>query len=309
MIYVFWHQNPDTDSYCSAVAYASFLQDMWQPATPVALWTPNAETAFIFSKFAVSLPPYIETLPAWTQIVLVDHNEAWQSISQRDQLDILAVFDHHKIAWFETTGPVMMRCDVVWCTATILLEYMQEQWWTPPKHIAWLMLAAIISDTLLFTSPTTTDRDRAAADFLAQQAEIDDMNVFAQQMFDAKSDLSGMNPDEIITMDYKEFTAWAKTFAWWVIETTNPSFALDQKEDLLAAMRHRQETTWLDYIFVSIVDIFQSTNTTLVLSDDEAALLAEVFGVTTDNQLADLWSRISRKKEMIPQMSAQLQRE
>jgi len=105
MIYVVWHKNPDTDSYCAAVACAAFLNGTDEEATPIVLGEPNGETAFVFESLWIPLPEIVTELPAWSELVLVDHNEAGQSIDWRENHKILAVYDHHKVADFSTQIP------------------------------------------------------------------------------------------------------------------------------------------------------------------------------------------------------------
>lgn len=189
MYYVFGHTNPDTDAYCAAVAYAQFLNDTGVAATAIALGSPNNETRFVFDTIHTSLPVLQTTLNVGSKIVLVDHNQAGQSIPERHNYDIVSVIDHHNIADFSTASAIYMRVDAVGCTCTILREIFQEQHYRPSATIAHLMLSAIISDTLYFRSPTTTDRDRSAIEALAVLAGVDDVEAYSLQMFAAKSDL------------------------------------------------------------------------------------------------------------------------
>lgn len=189
MVYVLGHKNPDTDSYCSAVAYAAFLRDQGEDATAIVLGTPNAETKFVFEKAGVVLPEVKMELEEGASIFLVDHNEAGQSIDKRENYTIVGVIDHHKIADFSTSVPVMMRCETAGCTCTIVRELFCEKGYTPSAGIAQLMLSAIISDTLYFRSPTTTQRDKDAVEALAKLCAMHDPEAYSLEMFAAKSDL------------------------------------------------------------------------------------------------------------------------
>jgi manganese-dependent inorganic pyrophosphatase len=141
---------------------------------------------------------------------LVDHNEASQSIEDRHLHKVERLIDHHKIADFETGTPLMMRVEPVGCTCTILHEMFVAEDYVPSQTMARLMTSAILSDTLHFRSSTTTDRDRKAVEALAPLAGIDDIDSYAMQMFDAKSDLTGVDPQDIVTMDYKIFEIGGK---------------------------------------------------------------------------------------------------
>ena len=307
MKYVFGHKNPDTDSYCAAVAYATYLQDSGEEAKAIVLWSPNNETSFVFSYAGLALPEIMMSLEQWSEVVLVDHNEASQSIDGRDGLHIDTVIDHHKIADFSTSYPVTMRCEKVGCTCTILHELFKEHWYTPSNKVAILMLSAIISDTLYFRSPTTTDRDRKAVEELATVGWISDTEKYSMDMFTAKSDLWDMPAEDMVTMDYKTFDlSWANIWIG-VLETTNPDYALWRKEELLSGMKKVKDTQWLDQLFLCVIDILNEANTTFVLWQEEERTIKDVFWVDTTWSLADLGKRVSRKKQLIPELDKYFQ--
>lgn len=293
MEYVLWHQNPDSDSFCSAVVYAKYLE-----VTPVVLWGANTETKFIFENLWIDYPETVSSLPAWSKIHLVDHNEAWQSLENRNECEILSVVDHHKIWDFSTSWPLMMRVEPVGCTCTILYEMFVQTGYTIWKQDAVLMISAIMSDTLYFRSPTTTDRDRYAVEALLPISWIVDLDVYTSKMFDAKSDLSSYSAIEIVQMDAKQFEfEWTK-IGIWVMETTNPESALQIKESLLEAIKKAKSDREVQYMLFCVIDILNEHNTTFVIGEDEESLLKNVFEIETINNIADMWSRISRKKQL-----------
>lgn len=300
MLYVFGHQNPDTDAFCSAVAAAELLEYQGKQAKPVALWIPWNEASFVFKQANVPFPSIIDSLPEWSDIVLVDHNEASQSIQNRDSLEIHAVYDHHKVSNFKTKNPITMRVDPVWCTCTILFEEFTRYDFTPTKEVAVLMCGAIISDTLMLTSPTTTERDKDALHALAKIAEIDDLDERSKKMFEAKSDLTRMTDADIIKSDSKRFEYGNTSVLIAVIETTSPEFAFERKEWLLETAEKVKKQDRLDYLILCVVDVVNQQTTALVSSEDEEKLLHGAFGVTTENDEADLWNRVSRKKQLVP---------
>ncbi len=161
------------------------------------------------------------------------------------------------------------------------------------------MVSAILSDTLHFRSPTTTDRDRVAVESLAPRADIDDVEAYAMAMFDAKSDLTGIAPSDIVTMDYKIFEMGDKRIAVGVMETTNPSFARAIESDLRQAMIDTKASDEVDHILFCVVDILNEQNTALVLPEDEK-LVADAFDAQITDGRADLGSRVSRKKQIVP---------
>lgn len=300
MKYVLWHIHPDTDSYCSAVVYAQYLNDTGVKAEAVVLGSPNKETAYIFDTIGVEYPRQISTLPEWSSIILVDHNEASQSISWRDTMIIEQVIDHHKIADFSTASPLMMRIEPVGCTCTILHELFIEAWYTPSAEMAALMVSAIISDTLYFRSPITTERDRDAVAMLSHHTSIEDNEAWSLALFTAKSDLGDTSAKEIVTMDYKTFDFSGTKMGIGVLETTHPEHALWRREELLKAIVEVKKEEWIDWLLLCIVDVLQGTNQALVVSDNELQLVKEVFASTTEHGVADLWARVSRKKQLAP---------
>lgn len=294
MEYVVWHKSPDTDSFCSAVVYANFLG-----ATPVVLWNANTETAFVFKNLSIAYPEVVSVLPQWSKVHLVDHNEAWQSLENRSECEILSVVDHHKIADFSTSWPLMMRVEPVGCTCTILYEMFVQSWYTIPQNDAVLMISAIMSDTLYFRSPTTTDRDCYAVEALLPVAGIVNLDIYVSQMFDAKSDVSWYTPLEIVQMDAKQFEFNGIKVGIWVMETTNPESALQLKNSLIEAVRETKAARWVQYMLFCVIDIINEHNTTFVIGQEEEELLKNVFQIETSNNVADMWWRISRKKQIV----------
>jgi len=304
MLYLLWHQNPDTDAICAPLAWSAYLTDQGITNTVIRLGEINNETRFVLNYAHIAEPALQTTLDAGSHLVLLDHNDENQSIPHRDLYTITWLIDHHAIGKFTTNQPLMIRVEPVGCTCTIVRKIFQEQTYTPSKQTAILMIAAIMSDTLFFRSPTTTQTDKDAVHRLNTYAQIDNLEAFAMAMFDAKSQLDGMTPDQIITTDYKVFSMGTKKIGIWVIETTNPRFALDQKKELLTAMANRKVQDGVHALFVHIVDILTETNTTLVLGDDEEQAVKAIYGAHTQDNIADLGNRISRKKQLVPACEA-----
>ncbi len=303
MKYVLWHTNPDTDSYCAAVVAAWFLWELHENpeyASAIFLWPPNNETKYVFEKVWLDIPKPTTELPEWSEIVLVDHNEASQSIADRERYTIHMVIDHHKIADFATSWPVSMRCEPVACTCTILAEMMLENVIVPNRGIAELMIWAIMSDTLYRRSPTTTQRDKDAVARLNEIARIEDLEAYSNEMFAAKSDLWDISAKDIVTMDYKTFDFHGHTMGIWVMETTDPNYAFDRKEDLIDSIHDIKDEQWLDQLLFCVVDILNSHTTALVVSDKEEEIVSGAFGVIVEDGYADLWDRVSRKKTIAP---------
>ncbi|EAC6951250.1 manganese-dependent inorganic pyrophosphatase, partial [Listeria monocytogenes] len=182
---VFGHKNPDTDTICSAISYAELKKAQGADIEAVRLGELNSETAFVLDYFQVTAPRLVQTVAnEVSEVTLVDHNERQQSADDIDEVTVTAVVDHHRIANFETSDPLYYRAEPVGCTTTILLKMFRENEVEVSKTVAGLMLSAIISDTLLFQSPTCTEEDKVAAEKLALIADVD-IQTYGMEMLKA----------------------------------------------------------------------------------------------------------------------------
>ena len=205
-VLVFGHKNPDTDSITSAISYAYLKKQLGMNAEAVRLGDVTDETAYALEHFGFDAPRLIEkAAPEATKVILVDHNEKQQSVDDLDEVQVIEVVDHHRIANFETSDPLYYRAEPVGCTATILNKLFKENGVEVPKNIAGLMLSALISDSLLFKSPTFTEEDRLAVEELTAIAEVD-AEAYGLEMLKAGADLSGKTIADLISLDAKEFT-------------------------------------------------------------------------------------------------------
>lgn len=304
MLAVFGHQNPDTDAIAAALVYAQFLSRTGHPATAYRLGALNNETAFVLREADAQAPELLPTQAAGAAVALVDHNESAQSVPNVAELDVRFVVDHHKLGDLSTAQPAFLRFEPLGSTATILFKLHREAGLELAPREAKLLLSAILSDTLHFRSPTTTPADREAVEVLAAQAGVQDVEAYAMQMFAAKSDLGDIPAEQLLKMDYKVFPFGSQEACWGigVVETTNPAYVLGRQAELLEAMQAEKDRSGLSGILLSVVDILNESNRTLVLSEEEKTVLREVFGATTEGQLADLGGRISRKKQIVPSL-------
>ena len=296
--------NPDTDAIASALVYAHLLTRQGTPATPYRLGELNFETKFVLDQAGVQVPELLTSLPEAHPVALVDHNESAQSLSGLKTLNITHVVDHHRLGDLETALPATLRFDPVGCTATILLRLHLEANLHVEPTDARLLLSAVLSDTLHFRSPTTTPADREAVAFLAPIAGISDVTAYALSMFAAKSDLGDTPAGTLLKMDYKVFPFGSQKWGIGVIETTNPGYVFGRQAELLAAMQTEKAAGGLDGLLLSVVDILNETNRTLVAGDSEASVMQEAFGADTRDGVTDLGDRISRKKQIVPALEA-----
>ncbi|WP_042346894.1 manganese-dependent inorganic pyrophosphatase [Bacillus massiliigorillae] len=298
-VLVFGHKNPDTDTICSAIAYAQLKQQMGVKAEAVRLGEVSAETQFALDYFNMQAPRLIESVATETnQVILVDHNERQQSVNDIDQVTILEVIDHHRIANFETSDPLYYRAEPVGCTATILLKIAKEKNVTISKEIAGLMLSAIISDTLLFKSPTCTYEDVEAANELAGIAEVD-AQTYGLEMLKAGAKLSDKTADQLISIDAKEFPMGSFKVEVAQVNAIDVSEVFARQAELEEAISKVIEAKQLDLFMLAVTDILNSDSTVLALGKETKAI-EQAYNVTLENNTALLKGVVSRKKQIVP---------
>ncbi|EKE26938.1 MAG: hypothetical protein ACD_4C00114G0004 [uncultured bacterium (gcode 4)] len=302
-IYVTGHKIPDTDSIISAIIFSEYLNQKWIEAKAYRLWELNNETRYILEKVWISEPELLVNIESWSKMALVDHNEKSQTIDNIDELELEYIVDHHKIWNLSTNNPIFIRTEKVCSTNSVLFKMFKESNLVISKQYATLMLSAILSDSLGFRSPTTTPEDKIIVEELNEIAWISDLESFAMDMFKAKSDLWDISIEDLIKIDYKEFEFWSKKIWVWTVETTNPDYSLSRKNEIIEWMKKIKNEFSLDFIMLSIVDIINEKNITIIPGESESIVLNEVFSTKEENNLVDLWSRISRKKQIIPQLT------
>ena len=299
---VFGHQNPDTDAITSAIAYAYLLNQTGMEAEAVALGLPNEETAYALEKFNVKAPRVIETAANETDtVVLVDHNEAQQSVSDIKDVEVYAVVDHHRIANFETANPLYYRAEPVGCTNTILYKMFKEKNIAIPADLAGLMASAIISDSLLFKSPTCTEEDKEAATALAAIAGIS-LEEYGLAMLKAGTNLGTKTVAELLTLDAKSFPMGDKNVRIAQVNTVDVQDVLSRQAELSAAMEAANQTENYDLFLLIITNIIESDSALLAIGSSLDAV-EEAFGVKLENNTANLPGVVSRKKQVVPPLT------
>ena len=233
------------------------------------------------------------------RLILVDHNEVSQAVEGLEECEIQEIIDHHRIGSLETMSPVYFRNQPVGCTATIVTQMYREQGVEITKPIAGLLCSAILSDTLMFRSPTCTPVDEQIARELAQIAEID-VEDYAKQMFRAGSDLKGKAADEIFYQDYKKFTANDVTFGVGQITSLDQSELDEIKEKILPYMESVRKEQGLNMVFFMLTNILEETTYLAMTGDESKEVIENAFQTETDGQIAVLPGVMSRKKQLIP---------
>lgn len=299
---VFGHQNPDTDAITSAISFAHYLNEIGAEAEAVAFEGPSEETAYALNHFNWAAPRVISTVSnEVSAVALVDHNEFQQSASDIKDVEVKYVIDHHRIANFETPNPLYYRSEPVGCTNTVIYKMYQEKGIAIPAQIAGLMLSAIISDTLLFKSPTCTQEDVEAAQKLAEIAGVD-LEAYGVEMLKAGTNLDSKSSAELLDLDAKTFPMGDKSVRVGQVNTVDIQDVLKRQEELSALMAAQNETENYDLFVLMITDIVNSNSTILVVGKGVAKAEA-AFNVTVENQTAFLAGVVSRKKQIVPQLT------
>ena len=300
-ILIFGHKNPDTDSICSCIVYNNLKRLQGMDTEAVRLGEINDETRYALEYFNVRLPRLIDGVAEGQHVILVDHNEFQQSANGIEKAVIREVIDHHRIANFETAAPLYYRAEPLGCTATILKKIYEEQNVNIDKQMAGLMLSAIISDSLLFKSPTCTLQDKVAAEELAKIAEVD-AQEYGLAMLKAGASTTDKTAETLISLDAKEFVLGADKLVVAQINTVDANEVADRKEELEAAINAELSSKGLAaYVFV-ITNILTSDSEVLVLGEKQDKV-ATAFGKTLENDFMTLEGVVSRKKQVVPQIT------
>ncbi|WP_194543434.1 manganese-dependent inorganic pyrophosphatase [Paenibacillus sp. JZ16] len=296
---IFGHKNPDTDTICSAIAYADLKNQLGLSAEPVRLGDVNGETQYALDYFKVEAPRFVETVANEAQdVILVDHNERQQSASDIDQVRVIEVIDHHRIANFETSHPLYYRAEPVGCTATILNKIYKEKGITVRKEIAGLMLSAIISDSLLFKSPTCTDEDIAAARELAEIAGVD-ADSYGLNMLKAGADLSDKTIAQLISLDAKEFQMGGAKVEIAQVNAVDTNDVLSRQAELEDAIQAIIADKNLDLFVFVVTDILNNDSIALALGKESKAV-EKAYNVSLSENKALLKGVVSRKSQIVP---------
>jgi len=240
------------------------------------------------------------------RLILVDHNETSQAVDNIESAEIMEIIDHHRLGSLETVMPVYFRNQPVGCTATIIYQMFCEQGIDIPEKIAGLLCAAIISDTLLFRSPTCTPADQYAAESLAQIAGID-CDKFAAEMFAAGSNLKSKSAEEIFYQDFKKFQQDETTFGVAQITSMTKSELQDAKVKILSYMQTAIEGQRLTMLFFMLTDIMNESTELLCYGEGAEKLVQDAFGRKMENDSVILEGIVSRKKQLIPALLSVLQ--
>ena len=304
VLQVFGHKSPDTDSTGSPIIWAWYLSETQGiPAQANLLGEPNNEALFMLQHWQLDKPEIISEVAPGAPVVIVDTNNPAELPDAINQADIRAVIDHHKlVGGLETKAPIDITIRPLACTATIMHDLMGADAAKMPRAVKGAMLSCILSDTLAFRSPTTTDHDRALAEALAEELSVD-LSEYAAQMFAAKSDVSAFSDVELLRMDSKSFPVGDQTFRVSVLETTAPHLVLARKAALMAAMGPVALEDNVDQVLLFVVDILAEEATLLVPNEAVKSIAEKSFDLCVDGDSVVLPGVMSRKKQIVPQLT------
>ena len=298
-ILIFGHKNPDTDTICSALVKEILNKKKGcEKSKAVRLGNLNKETQYALKYLGLEEPELIEKVEEGQEVILVDHNEFNQSVEGIEKAKILEVVDHHRISNFETSEPLYYTARPFGCTSTILFEEFKQNNIEIEKIEAVLMASAIISDTLLLKSPTTTEHDRKALEELGKIADIN-IEEYGLEMLKAGTDLDDFSEEELINLDAKSLDKNGTKFVIAQVNTVSIEDVLKRKEKLEAAMNKEIEEKGLSLFVLAITDILNS-NSEIIALGEKADAVEKGFEKKLENNTAFLEGVVSRKKQLLP---------
>ena len=297
-VLIFGHKNPDTDSICSSIVHEILDKKNGWETKAVRLGNINKETQYVLNYLGIEAPELIEKVEEGQKVILVDHNEFNQSVEGIEKAKILGVTDHHRIANFETTEPLYYDARPYGCTSTILYKEFIQKGIKIERTEAILMASAIISDTLLLKSPTTTEHDKKALEELAKIANVD-VNVYGLDMLKAGTDLSDYSSEELINLDAKNINMNGNNVVIAQVNTVSIEDVLKNKEDLENAINKKIQDNNLDLFMLAITDILNSNSQAIALGK-RTDMVEKAYNVKLEDNMAFLPGVVSRKKQIVP---------
>ncbi len=298
-IYIFGHKNPDTDSICSALVKERFNRKLgYEKCVARRLGNLNKETQYVLNYLGIEAPELLEKVEEGQEVILVDHNEFNQSVEGIEKAKVIGVIDHHRIANFETSEPLYYNARPYGCTCTILYKEYKQRGLEISKEEAILMASAIISDTLLLKSPTTTNHDVKALDELEKIAGID-IKEYGLEMLKAGTDLDDFTAEELINLDAKNLDKEGIKFVIAQVNTVSIDDVLKRQEEIENEMKKAIEEKGLSLFVFAITDILNS-NSEIIALGEKSNVIEPAFGKTLENNRAFLEGVVSRKKQLLP---------
>ncbi|MEX5728382.1 manganese-dependent inorganic pyrophosphatase [Rhodovulum iodosum] len=302
-IKVFGHKAPDTDSTGAPLIWAWYLSDVkGTPAEAKLLGEPNTEAKFVLERWGFDQPEIIADVAPGEDVVVVDTNNVAELPAHINDANVVAVIDHHLLqGGLKTRAPIEITVRPLACTATVMHQLMGDDAAKMPENVKGAMLSCILSDTLEFRSPTTTEVDKALAEALAADLGVS-ISDYAAEMFAAKSDVSAFSDAELLRMDSKEYEVADKKFRVSVLETTSPATVLARKDSLIETMTTVAAEDGVDQVLLFVIDILNEEATLLVPNDLVKTVAEKSFAAKVDGDMVVLPGIVSRKKQIVPNL-------
>ncbi len=294
------HKNPDTDSIISAIAVADVMTKRGMAAKAIAQGAVTPETKFVLDKFGLKAPEVVTSV-AGNKVILVDHSDLPQAPADLKDAEVVAVVDHHKLGDVTTSSPLLMWVWPVGCTGTVIKAMYDFYGIEVPKNIAGGLLCAILSDTVIFKSPTTTDEDKKAVEALAKIAGVTDFKTLGMDMFKVKSAVDGASPRDLVFRDYKDFEMSGKKVGIGQLEVIDIKMLDKVKADLAKEIK-AVKAEGRHSVFLLLTDIMQEGSEMLICTDDDC-VVKRAFGVDGKDSVW-LPKVMSRKKDVVPKFEA-----
>lgn len=295
--FVFGHTNPDTDSIASAISMANLQTEMGRYAESFRLGDINKETQYALNTFSVAQPELLTNLENNAKVIMVDNNEFSQSVSNIENAHIQMVVDHHKLN-LHTAEPVHCIAEPVGCASTILYKlYKQDDVVITPK-IAGVMLSAILSDTLMFRSPTCTEQDKITAERLAKIAGVDLYN-YGHKLLEAGTDISDCTGEEVINIDAKPYEQDGISMVIAQINSSNLDEVFKRQNEFEKAIEAKIQKDNLDLFIFAVTDILNADSKAIVLGN-RTDIFETAFKTKLNSNTALLKGVVSRKKQILP---------
>ncbi|MHB8809896.1 MAG: manganese-dependent inorganic pyrophosphatase [Desulfobulbaceae bacterium] len=298
-VYVVGHKSPDTDSVTAAIAYAELMKAKGEDYIACINGDPNPETAMVLAKFGAAVPTKLSDATG-KKIALVDHSDLAQAPDNLSAGEVVAVVDHHKIGDVTTNNPIFFCAMPVGCTGTVLKVLFDLEGVKIQPNVAGMMMAAILSDTVNFKSPTCTDADKKAVAELKTISGVTDTDGLFMEMLKAKSAVAGVPPMALLDRDYKDFDMKGKKVGVGQLELATLDQVASMRDALLGAMKEKK-AGGRHSVLLMLTDVVKEGTDLMVLSDEPALIESAFNGKLKDNSM---WidGMMSRKKQTIPNL-------
>ena len=301
--YIFGHSNPDSDSIVGAISLSYLKNQLGEDCIPTRQGKISAETEFILNKFDAEAPE-LKTSYAGESVYLVDFSDYGQAPEDIKEATILGIVDHHKLGDITTSTPLECWIRPIGCSNTVIYEMYKSFNVEVPKNIAGMMMCAILSDTVIFKSPTCTKVDTKAVKELAKIAGVEDYKALGMEMFLVKSAVDGATARDLNTRDYKAFEMNGVKVGVNQLEVVDLSVFDDKKDMIFEDMAKMKEEERLHTMLVLLTDIMKEGSQLLCISDDVSKVESAFNCKLEDNQVW-LDGVLSRKKQVIPFLQPQ----